>query len=179
MRVIHIAFFFFFDYNRLNMRFFLLLLLLTGCAVHPPEPPLTQLQVRDIQSHEFDTSDMHLVVKTVMDVLQDEGFIIKNAQLDLGLVNAEKSSDVESNWHRFFGAFAKDPNCRWDKMTNLEASANVSSFGPKIRIRINFQLKTLDNMGCPSKIRSLLDPTIYEDFFSKIDKGLFLKQENL
>ncbi len=80
--------------------FFTLVLFTCSCLQIPPEaPPMTQLQVRAVQTREFDTTDIKLVTKSVMHVLQDEGFIIKNAVLDLGLVNAEKYIEKESPYH--------------------------------------------------------------------------------
>lgn len=71
--------------------------MLTGC-IHPQSDdlPITQLQKREIQTREFDTTNSKLVMKSMMNVLQDEGFIIKNAVMDLGLLSAEKNIDVEN-----------------------------------------------------------------------------------
>ena len=86
--------------SKITTTIFLLLLssvIFTGCAPYnKSEGPVTQLQVREYQSREFDTDDTKLVMKSMMNVLQDEGFIIKNAVADLGLLSAEKSYDVEN-----------------------------------------------------------------------------------
>ena len=40
------------------------LLTFTGCSYQIPEKPITQLQVREIQSRDFDIKDAKLVMKT-------------------------------------------------------------------------------------------------------------------
>ena len=152
--------------------------ILTGC-VHPQsEVPITQLQTREIQSRDFDIANSKLVMKSMMNVLQDEGFIIKNAVLDLGLLSAEKNIDVENKAKAVLVSLLV-ANARWSKQQILEASANVSEFGSKTRIRMNFQTKIVDNYGCPREVITLNDPLYYQEFFDKVGKGLFLQEQEI
>lgn len=153
--------------------------LLTGCVHFPSEPPMTQLQVREIQTRDFDTSDTKLVMKSMMNVLQDEGFMIKNAVIDLGLLNAEKIRDVENTSKVMMARLLSGEYARWDKQQTVEASANVSEFGSKTRVRINFQIKTLDNFGCPQDVISVSDSLYYQRFFEKVSKGIFLQEQEI
>src|SRR5205085_2202345 len=97
-------------------------------------------------------------------VLQDEGFIIKNAVLDVGLITAEKNFDVENRFSSFCLTLVEGDHARWNKQTVLEASANVSEFGCTTRVRMNFQSKTFDNFGCPKEITTIQDPQFYINF---------------
>jgi PBP1b-binding outer membrane lipoprotein LpoB len=153
------------------------LLFLSGCIPRSEENPMTQLQTREIQTREFDTADSKLVMKSMMNVLQDEGFLIKNAVLDLGLISAEKNIDIENKFQAFLCAMNQGVNARWNKQQILEASANVSEYGCKTRVRMNFQMKTIDNHGCPQDVKTLLDGEYYCNFFEKVSKGIFLQQE--
>jgi hypothetical protein len=47
------------------------------------DPEQTQLQIRDIQTRRYDTHDTKAVLKTMLNVLQDDGFIISEANPDL------------------------------------------------------------------------------------------------
>jgi len=156
-----------------------LLLVITGCAPRTNEPPMTQLQIREIQTRAYPISDMKMVMKAMINVLQDEGYMISNSSLDLGLLSAEKNIDVESTFMRILARLADAQNARWDKQTTIVANANVSSFGETTRIRMSFQSKTVDNFGCPSKTITLYDACLYEDFFSKVSKALFLQGESI
>lgn len=162
-----------------KLHLLIFLLLVTGCVPRASEPPMTQLQIREIQTRAYSQSDMKMVMKAMINVLQDEGYMITNSSLDLGLLSAERNIDVESKFMRFLACFAEAQNARWDKHTTILANANVSSFGETTRVRMSFQSKTLDNFGCPSKITTLYDPCLYEDFFSKVSKALFLEEESL
>lgn len=157
----------------------LMVLCLAGCGVHPKEPPMTQLQIREIQSRDFDTDNHKLVMKSMINVLQDDGFIIKNAVSDLGLLSAEKNIDVENSSHVFLITLLEGKHARWEKQEVLEASGNVSEFGSKIRVRMNFQTKVMDNYGCPKDIKTIYDPQMYQEFFEKVSKSIFLQQQDI
>ena len=161
----------------------LLILLLLGagaCAYSPlPEPPLTQLQTREIQTREYDTSDTRLVMKAVLNVLQDEGFIAKDASYELGLIRAEKEVDLENRSNSLFRSFVLGSEALWVKSSLLEASANVSEYGRQTRVRVNFHRKVFDNRGGVVSTEQVLVPEFYQDFFSKVDKGIFIQKQRI
>jgi len=79
----------------------LLALAVTGCTIvnQPPQRPLTpqtQLQTREFQTREYDTNDVKLIMKAVLNTLQDDGFVVKNAVIDLGLLTAEKEIQLST-----------------------------------------------------------------------------------
>lgn len=166
-------------YKALSLLICTIVSLCTSCTPRPSEPPMTQLEIRVAQTREFETTDTKLVMKSMMNVLQDEGYIIKNAVLDLGLLSAEKQVDIENKTEAFFAVCALGNQARWNKHQVLEASANVSDFGNQTRVRINFQFKTFDNFGCVKDIKEIKDPEIYQTFFTKVNKGIFLQQEGV
>src|SRR5262245_46081965 len=74
-------------------RFLLVAVLAAGCGAAAP-PPQTQLQVREYQTRVFDIPDHKLAMKAMLNVLQDDGFVVKNAVVELGLITAEKEIDL-------------------------------------------------------------------------------------
>jgi len=50
----------------------------------------TSVQLRSIQTRSFDTSDKAKTMRTVIATLQDLGFVVDKADLDLGTVSATK-----------------------------------------------------------------------------------------
>ncbi len=79
------------------MRHILLLLAtvaVTGCVNNSTQSALdvgtNQVQLRQIQSRAFDTTDKAKTLRTVIAVLQDLGFVIDKADLELGTVTATK-----------------------------------------------------------------------------------------
>ena len=67
---------------------------LTGCVQNSTSTALDvgtdQVQLRQIQSRAFDTTDKATTLRTVIAVLQDLGFVIDKADLELGTVTATK-----------------------------------------------------------------------------------------
>lgn len=69
------------------------LLLVGGCATTTPSDVVgagTQLQIREVQTREYDTLDKQMTVRSVIATLQDLGFTIDQAHLDLGTVTATR-----------------------------------------------------------------------------------------
>ena len=154
--------------------------LCTGCMQPGNDSaPMTQLQIRQLETREFETKDSKLVMKSMMNVLQDEGFVIKNAVMDLGLLSAEKNLDIEDRGQAFLATMFAGANARWSKEQSLEASANVTEFGDTVRVRITFQAKTIDNFGRPVSVTKVTNPTFYQEFFDKVNKSVFIQQENV
>jgi len=151
-----------------------------SCATNSvTTPEKTQLQIREFQTRTYDTKDIKMVMKALLNVLQDDGFIVKNAVVDLGLLNAEKEVDIESLGEKFFAILFMGVNASWRKNLILEATANVSEFGDQARVRMNFQAKVLDNAGRVVKVEQVQDEKYYQDFFSKVDKGIFIEKEKI
>lgn len=150
---------------------------------------MTQTQIREFQTRYFDTNDVKLVMKSVLNVLQDDGFIVKNAVPDLGLLTATKEIDLANSkqkrddfWEQFFLAMSKsNTNERetYKKLKQIEVSVNVSEYGKQTKVRANFQAKILDNQGNVLSVQSVSDAKFYQEFFAKVDKGVFLQKQGL
>ncbi len=69
------------------------LLFVGGCATTTPSNVIgqgTQLETRQIQTRKYDTLDKQLTMRSVIATLQDLGFTIDQADLDLGTVTATR-----------------------------------------------------------------------------------------
>jgi ribosomal protein S8 len=154
-------------------------LLLGGCITTPPKPPRSQLEVRQSQTREYQTSDSKLVMKAVLNALQDDGFIAKNAVVELGLITATREIETETTANRIFSSILMGNNARWEKAAVIEATINVSEFGKETRVRVSFQKKILDNFGLVLSVSDVDDPLYYQSFFTKIDKSLYIQKERI
>ncbi len=148
-----------------------------GCTPKNITPPKTQLEVRQYQTRNYNSMDTKQVMKAVINALQDEGYIIKNADKELGFITAAKEIDVESSGEAFVSRLFLGAAARFKKNSILEASANISEYGKDTKVRMIFQAKTLDNFGSPLDAKQMDDENFYQTFFSKIDKSLFLERE--
>lgn len=157
----------------------ILFLLLAGCAIQPPVPQKTQLEIREFQTRSYETKDVKMVMKSLLNVLQDDEYIVKNANVDLGLLTATKEVDVENKGEAFMLSLLAGKEARWNKNSIIECSANVSEYGTQTRVRVNFQLKTMNNKGEVVGVKQIDDSKYYQEFFSKVDKGIFIQKEKL
>jgi ribosomal protein S8 len=157
----------------------ILIIFISGFATTGTTPPRTQLQIREFQTRSYETTDVKMVMKALLNVLQDEGFIVKHASVDLGLLNATKEVDVENKGEAVLLILLVGADARWKKNSIIECTGNVSEFGNQVRVRVNFQMKVLDNKGNVIKVGQIEDSKYYQDFFSRVDKGIFLQKEKL
>ena len=118
-----------------------------GCSTTGANTPKTQLEIREFQTRTYPTNDVKLVMKAMLNVLQDDGYIVKNAATDLGLLNAQKEVNVENKGEAVLSMLVFRNNAKWKKNSIIDATANVSEFGTECKVRVNFQVKTLDNTG--------------------------------
>jgi hypothetical protein len=154
-------------------------LLAAGCVSQSIDQPMTQLQIREIQTRSFEKKDAKAVLKEMINVLQDDAFLVKHANLDLGLLAGEKDIDIEDGWDRFFNVMANGQRASWNKNALIEISANVTQFGENTKVRVNFQRKIFDNYGRVVKVIQIYDENYYQDFFTKVHKGLFFQEEKI
>ncbi len=160
--------------------FGLIFMSLMGCvARHPPDTEKTQLQIREFQTRSYQTQDVKMVMKSLLSVLQDDGYIVKNANIDLGLLTATKEVDVENKGSAMLLRLLGGHEARWSKNSIIECSANVSEHGQETRVRVNFQMKVMNNKGEVVVVKSIDDQKHYQEFFAKVDKGIFIQKEGL
>lgn len=155
--------------------------MLSGCVYEPQKPPLTQLQLRQLQSRSYENRDPITSMRAVINALLDEGFIIKNADKDLGFVQATKDVEISGGGQVFaeFGGIFGNQQARWRNSSVIDCSGTLTTQGKSTNVRLIFQKKVLDNFGVPMGIDLIEDPAFYQNIFSKIDKSLFLERENL
>jgi hypothetical protein len=150
--------------------------LIIGCSRPNLTVQKTQLQVREFQTRSFNTKDIRLVMKAMINVLQDEGFIIKTANIELGLLSATK--EVEGNRDVMSIGSITIRDTGGIKSTITECSANVSEYGNQVKVRVNFQKKAIDAKGV-REVGLTEDEKYYQSFFAKVDKSVFIEKEKL
>jgi hypothetical protein len=102
----------------------------------------SQLQTRSIQTRSFDTGDKNLVVRNVIATLQDLGFVIDKADVDLGTIIATR-------------------------LTGYQIIMSVTARNKGVE-------EMIKRANCQYNDHVILDPVLYQDFFSALQKSLFL-----
>ena len=151
---------------------------ITSCA-SSPKTEKTQLQIRSIQTRTYETPESKLVLKAILNVLQDDGFIVKTAVPELGLLTATKEIDIENASESIPAFLFGGANARWKKNSIIEATCNISDFRNGCKVRVNFTQKILDNLGGILAIKQIYDQKFYQAFFLKVDKSIYIQRMGL
>lgn len=167
--------------------------LLAGCSTPPPPPPLPVSAIRDYQTRLYNTTNTLVVMRVLMNVLQDEGYVVKMVVSEQGLLSVAKDSAIEnpkdvcvkrscmamSCLGGVYGiAIRKAANLdTWPQISRVEASAHVSPLGDQTKVRVSFQKKLVDNHGKDQTVEAVGDRIFYEIFYTRVDEGLFLQAE--
>ncbi len=157
----------------------LLTTLMFACATSNDDspPPSPQLELRNAQTRTYDTTDVRLVMKAAVNVLQDLGFVIKSADANLGIITGEKWTDIPHSQKEL--RHAEKEGKALPQNLVLECTLNISAFGDQVRVRASFQRKTYGLAGTVLEARPVADLRFYQEFFAKVDKGVFLEQEGV
>jgi len=166
----------------------------TGCIRSqnaPDSAALPPTEVRAMQTRSYEYHDTKAMLKTVLDVLQDDGFIVDYAHTEMGILHATKTitgtGDLIFNVTGDFfpGAAGARNNGATAK---IEATANVTLVGTGIKVRISLQRVNTSFVGYYGYFSApnydmqggpIVDAKVYQEFFAKLDRGLFLQKQGL
>ncbi|NGX59150.1 MAG: hypothetical protein KR126chlam3_00297 [Chlamydiae bacterium] len=160
------------------MRYALLILLFlfSSCARRAEDPVITQMRTRGMQTRSFVGHDAKTVTKEIIGVLQDQGYMVKNVSGDVGLLTAEKDTNIEKFASKFWSSLVSGRQARWKKHSVIELTTNITEETGKTKVRINYLIRIFDNLGRIVDVHQVLEEEVYTDFFNKIQKGLLAKQ---
>jgi hypothetical protein len=163
-------------------------LLLAGCAAVTLDKDLSltpeMLQQRQLQTRRFDTTDEQRILKTCAALLQDTGFSIDESDTQLGLLTASKERDATdaAQWAVFIvGAFVgvSIPPDKGQIMKALVTTRRVGSGGQQVSVRVTFERIVFDTEHRLKTIEALNEPQIYQSFFEKLSKAVFLEAHDI
>lgn len=149
-----------------------------GCASSGGVSGRTQLEVRQFQTHTFETADAKLILRAAINTLLDDGFLIHSSDAELGLLTATQKKSTRSFMKTLNMLMTYGLVKPW-KVSVLEASVKVDEFGGGSRVRVSFRLTEEGLARGDAKATPVLDLAFYQAFFSRLDKSLFLLKERL
>lgn len=166
---------------------FLLAGLVCGCAHTIPKRALElnpdTIARRQLQSRRFDTTDEKQLLTASASLLQDMGFQIDESEVPLGVIVGSKTTDAET-FENVFGAILlgtlTKTRVTWDDNQKVTASLVTRPLNEKqLVLRVTFQRRVWNNNGVLSKLQSIEDPELYQDFFIKLSKAVFLEAHQI
>ena len=143
-----------------------IIILLSGCQLPPPKSTKTALELQAIQSKEFPTSKK-IAFAATLSVLQDQGYIIGSASLDTGLISGKSPTD---STNQIF----------YREMKDVKATAFVEEITPgRTKVRLNF-VNSSSRSGAYGQRSDqdypIEDADIYQETFTKIQQGIFIRK---
>jgi len=157
---------------------------LISCAGIPKDAFLlspTSLEDRQVQSRKFATDDEVSLLAAGAAVLQDMGYVLDETESKLGLITASKEADA-TNASQIVGAVvlamftgAVTPIDKEQKIRVSFVTLPSATDKGNYIARITFQRIIWSTDGKVSRVETIKEPDIYEGFFDKLSKSVFLE----
>jgi len=173
------------------MRRFLPLLLIgtlivIGCRTIPKDAlslsPESFAQ-RQMQTRKYETKDEAKILAACAGLFQDMGFNLDESETKLGVISASKMRSAVSAGQQVGAALltiltrTSHPTDKQQKMRVSIITRPVGEHGEYISVRVTFQRIVWNTHNQVTKSESLADPQIYQEFFDKLSKSIFLEAQ--
>lgn len=164
-----------------------LVLLNTGCDSIPKDAltmsPET-IEHRQLQTRRFDGTDEKNILAGSSGVLQDLGFNLDESEVELGVLVASKERSAVSAAQvtgavvaALFGVASpidKTQKIRVSLVVRPSDNTMSARDSKNFFVRITVQRMIWNTQGQVTKIEAIDDAEIYQEFFDKLSKSLFL-----
>lgn len=141
---------------------------------------MTQLQKRQFQTRTYKSTDKVIVMKGILNTLQDEGYIVYNVNSLLGFIYGVKdfdTTDPNVDISKEFGLTKSRLNYNGVTVATLEVTVNVTDYGEDLKVRTNFKRKLLNQYGNAQFIDDIDEEEFYTEFYEKADKAIQLQKQ--
>ncbi|HNZ49140.1 MAG TPA: hypothetical protein PLY90_04210 [Candidatus Hydrogenedentes bacterium] len=141
------------------------------------------MQLRQAQTRSFDTVEEKVLLAAAAGVLQDLGFTLDESEMDLGVLVGSKDRDAREFGQAvgsFMVAAIFGVKTSVDKDQKIRASLVTSLLdGERTKLRVTFQRVVWNNEGKISRTEAIEDIAIYQEFFEKLSKSVFLEAHEI
>ena len=141
----------------------------------------------------YSTTDDKKVIQASAGALQDLGFTVDKSETNLGMIVASKNRSASSVGQTTLAITADiasailTRNCNanfyrnTDKEQKIEASLiiNPSLADKATVVRIKFQRVIWNREGRVSRFETIKDPELYQGFFERLSKAIFLEEQKI
>jgi len=164
------------------------MMVFSGCAGTIPPEALQwnkeTLKQRQLQTRKFDTQKEGDVLSACAALLQDLGFTLDESETELGMLLGSKdrdATDAAQVTAMIFVALLGGGAMPIDSVQKMRASVitRLNEDGSSMLVRVTFQRVVWNTQGQVSKSESMNDPEIYQEFFSKLSKAIFLEAHEI
>lgn len=163
--------------------------MLAGCATPVPERalnmPAQTLENRRLQTRRFDGIGEADLLAACAGVLQDLGFDLDESEADLGLLVASKQRSAHDRTQAILATLVDifvDIEIEIDKEQRIRASLVTQPVPDAERsflVRVTFQRIVWNTENEIAKREALTDPELYQRFFERLSKSVFLEAHSI
>ena len=163
-------------------------LVVAGCETSIPKEALQltpdTLARRQVQTRIFETTNEIDLLTASTHLLQDLGFYIDESEVELGVVVASKERDA-TEADQVVGsillAIFLGVAVPWDDEQKIHASIITRELKERngYAVRLTMQRIVWNTANEISKTEPLDDPEMYQEFFAKLSKAVFLEAHEL
>lgn len=140
------------------------------------------LERRNIETRVFETQDEASLLSACAQVLQDLGYSIKESNVKLGMLTADKNRDVNSKAGKVAltalsvaSILANGNDTTYEDVQKFYVNIVTTPTKEKtIKVRVLFTRRSWDNHGNIFKVEKITDNKIYQQFFDKLSQSIFL-----
>ena len=163
-------------------------LVLVACQQGVPKEALQlspdSLQRRQAQTRVFETADEAQLLSASAALLQDLGFTLDESEVDLGVIVASKNRDA-TEVGQVVGAVAVavlfGARMAVDDQQRIRAALVTRKLEDRrgYAVRLTMQRIVWNTDGQVSETEPIDDQRIYQEFFDKLSKSVFLEAQEL
>jgi hypothetical protein len=163
-------------------------LVIAGCEDSIPKEALQltpdSLARRQLQTRVFETANEADLLTASAHLLQDLGFYLDESEVDLGVVVASKERDAteaDQVAASILMAVFLGVAVPWDDEQKIRASVITRELKERngYAVRLTMQRIVWNTQNEISKTEPLDDPKMYQEFFAKLSKAVFLEAQEL
>lgn len=163
------------------------LFMVTACKTIPKDALKLSgesLDIRQMQVRKFDSSDEANMLMASAALLQDMGFTLEESETKLGVIVGSKRRDATSGAQvagAVFVALLGGGAMPIDKEQTMRASLVTRPLdnGTQIAVRITFQRIVINTRDKVTTQEAIIEPEIYQEFFAKLSKSVFLEAHQI
>ena len=167
-------------------------LFVAGCITIPPNTFVTTpelLQQRQLETRRYDSIKEADLISASANVLQDLGFNLENSETKLGVLTASKQRDA-TNGAEVAGAvliallgggatpISKDQTIRVSLVVRPVNDSTGKPIPDSNFVRVSFQrvVRRTDNSEYAETLR---DAQLYQDFYERVSKSVFIEAQKI
>ena len=140
----------------------------------PPKP--TAQEIIEIQTRTYNNVDTFVLMKAILNVLQDNYYFIEDADYKLGFIKANREFDTRDKYidiKQEFGCSKKMAGIKRLSVAKTEVNINISQKEDNTNtVRISIRKKVMNMYDIEIRVTDVVEKELYNEFFASLEKKL-------